>query len=82
MAEEQPVYWGSIKADTAGDAMASLKHGDRKEMKRFPFDNVVAAGENLIGVKKEVEDVCQPHVVWLQSTDTCADLGRPERNVG
>jgi hypothetical protein len=82
MTERPPVHWGHIGAETAKSAAAKLEKGERKEMTRFPFDNVAIAEEDLIAVKEEVEQVRQARLLELQGTDTCAENERPSHSLG
>jgi hypothetical protein len=58
MSSAQPIHWGSIKIQTAKDAMTRLENGKRKEIQHFLFDNIDVA-DGLEDVKAEVEKVCK-----------------------
>ena len=61
------VHWGNIKATTAKLAAALLEEGEKRETKRFPFDNILIdeSVQCVIDVKEEVEHVRQAHASRL-----------------
>jgi hypothetical protein len=84
MAAGEPVHWGNIEAGSAKLAAALLEKGERREMKRFPFDTIVVDEElqEVVNVKEEVEHVRQVHPSRLQGTNTNTGFDRPERDLG
>jgi hypothetical protein len=60
MSAGKPIQRGTIDAEIARRAATLLEQGERIEIMRFPFDEVVidADSQEIVDVKKEVEQVC------------------------
>ena len=71
MSAGKPIQRGTIDIEIARRAAALLEQGERIKLMLFPFDEVVidANSQEIIDVKKEVEQVCKVFPYDLQGAD-------------